>query len=327
MEREVLRVLDFDLTQPTIKTFLRRYIKAASGAPPGGRWVRAACGDVALQTHKPTISTLEHQAVPLHAVSHALRTRGSQPPALQPCLPSLLPTPALPGPAVRAGEIPLDVTFEFLCSYLAELTLMEYGMLNYLPSMVAASCVTVALLMLGKPHWTATLSHYSGYLPRDLRHCAQVCWWGGRLGVHRGRQGDVPCAHGQQPSGRPGRPAVWGGSMAPTCIPPRTSPHPAGRARAVCAGQDLQPAGLARQVRLAQVRLGVAAGLPRVAARVDVPVSTVSQAVRVAVRDGRPQGRPPPPPSAGCGRGRAAEAPPRPPASNSFFAAAPPVLP
>lgn len=102
MERELLRVLDFDLTQPTIKTFLRRYIKAAS------------------------------------------------------------------------GEIPLDVTFEFLCSYLAELTLMDYGMLNYLPSMVAAACVTVALVMLGKPHWTATLSHYSGYLPRDLRHCAQA---------------------------------------------------------------------------------------------------------------------------------------------------------
>lgn len=32
MERELLRVLEFDLTQPTIKTFLRRYIKAASGA-------------------------------------------------------------------------------------------------------------------------------------------------------------------------------------------------------------------------------------------------------------------------------------------------------
>lgn len=31
MERELLRVLGFDLTQPTIKTFLRRYIKAASG--------------------------------------------------------------------------------------------------------------------------------------------------------------------------------------------------------------------------------------------------------------------------------------------------------
>lgn len=34
MEREVLRVLDFDLTQPTIKTFLRRYVKAASGVCP-----------------------------------------------------------------------------------------------------------------------------------------------------------------------------------------------------------------------------------------------------------------------------------------------------
>ena len=66
------------------------------------------------------------------------------------------------------------MTFEFLCSYLAELTLMDYGMLNYLPSTIAAACVTVALFMLGKPHWSATLSHYSGYLPRDLRHCAQV---------------------------------------------------------------------------------------------------------------------------------------------------------
>lgn len=66
------------------------------------------------------------------------------------------------------------MTFEFLCSYLAELTLMDYGMLNYLPSTVAAACVTVALFMLNKPTWSPTLTHYSGYLPRDLRHCAQV---------------------------------------------------------------------------------------------------------------------------------------------------------
>ena len=68
----------------------------------------------------------------------------------------------------------MDVTFEFLCSYLAELTLMEYGMLNYLPSTIAAACVQVALFMLGKPTWSPTLSHYSGYLPRDLRHCSQA---------------------------------------------------------------------------------------------------------------------------------------------------------
>eukprot|EP00887_Chlorella_sp_A99_P007227 scaffold2.g7227.t1 len=101
-EREVLGTLAFDVTQPTVKTFLRRFIKAAS------------------------------------------------------------------------GEIPLDVTFEFLCSYLAELTLMDYGMLVYLPSQIAASCALVALYMLGKQVWSPTLSHYSGYVPRDLRHCAQA---------------------------------------------------------------------------------------------------------------------------------------------------------
>ena len=36
-EREVLNTLGFDITQPTAKTFLRRYIKAASGA--GGAWL------------------------------------------------------------------------------------------------------------------------------------------------------------------------------------------------------------------------------------------------------------------------------------------------
>ena len=85
------------------------------------------------------------------------------------------------------------MTFEFLCSYLAELTLMDYPMLNYLPSTIAASCVTVALWMLNKPSWTPTLTHYSGYAPRDLRHCAQVrlerCRAEGALRFH------LPCGH------------------------------------------------------------------------------------------------------------------------------------
>lgn len=102
MERDMLRVLEFDLTQPSTKIFLRRYIKAAS------------------------------------------------------------------------GEISLDVTFEFLCSYLAELTLMDYGLMGYLPSQVAASCTMLALYMLGKPRWSATLSHYSGYSPRDLKPCVHA---------------------------------------------------------------------------------------------------------------------------------------------------------
>lgn len=34
-EREVLNTLAFDITQPTAKTFLRRFIKAASGEVAG----------------------------------------------------------------------------------------------------------------------------------------------------------------------------------------------------------------------------------------------------------------------------------------------------
>lgn len=102
MEKEMLAALDFDLTQPTTKTFLRRFIKAA------------------------------------------------------------------------AGEIDVTVTFEFLCSYLAELSLMEYSLLSYLPSHIAASCIIVALFYLGKPHWSNTLLRYSNYSPTELKHCAQA---------------------------------------------------------------------------------------------------------------------------------------------------------
>ncbi len=63
-ERHVLAALNFDLTSPTTKIFLRRFLKAAS------------------------------------------------------------------------AETPVDMAFEHLASYLAELTLVEYSMLGYLPSQV-----------------------------------------------------------------------------------------------------------------------------------------------------------------------------------------------
>jgi cyclin A len=102
MEKDLLRLLEFDLTQPTTKTFLRRYIKAAS------------------------------------------------------------------------AEISLDVVFEFLVSYLAELTLMDYSLLKYLPSQIAASCILLGLFLLGKPRWSGTLSHYSSFVPKDLKQCTQT---------------------------------------------------------------------------------------------------------------------------------------------------------
>lgn len=101
MEKDVLGLLEFDLAQPSAKTFLRRYIKAAS------------------------------------------------------------------------AEIHLDVVFEFLVSYLAELSLMDYTLLQYLPSHIAASCILLGLFLLNKPRWSGTLYHYSSYVPKDLKHCVQ----------------------------------------------------------------------------------------------------------------------------------------------------------
>lgn len=64
MERELLRVLDFDLTQPTIKTFLRRYIKAASGALPplGGQAGPCACTSPPPASSDSTIPSLPHRS-------------------------------------------------------------------------------------------------------------------------------------------------------------------------------------------------------------------------------------------------------------------------
>ena len=164
MEAEVLNTLAFDITQPTTKTFLRRFIKAASGAY-GARPPPALPRSPA----PPTSFTQEMKHL---AARDAAPMLPCWLPSSRPCVRdvAVLTLPAAPS----AGEIPLDVTFEFLCSYLAELTLMEYGMLVHLPSQIAASVVLVALFMLGKQAWSPTLGHYSGYVPRELRHCAQA---------------------------------------------------------------------------------------------------------------------------------------------------------
>ena len=68
MEREVLRVLEVDLTQPTTKTFLSRYIKAASGWPLVSRWACPAlgpttCKDTALDPLLQDVPLLSARAV------------------------------------------------------------------------------------------------------------------------------------------------------------------------------------------------------------------------------------------------------------------------
>ncbi|CAL9081896.1 unnamed protein product, partial [Musa textilis] len=61
----------------------------------------------------------------------------------------------------------------FLASYLAELSLVDYGCVQFLPSMIAASAVFVARFTLNpKGHpWSRELEQCSGYEVSDLEDC------------------------------------------------------------------------------------------------------------------------------------------------------------
>lgn len=105
MERGVLNELKFELTTPTTKSFLRRFIRAAQASYKA-----------------PTL------------------------------------------------------VLEFLGNFLAELTLLEYGFLPFLPSMIAASSVYLAKITLDSSScpWDATLQHYTGYRPSELESCVKA---------------------------------------------------------------------------------------------------------------------------------------------------------
>ncbi|KAK7283057.1 hypothetical protein RIF29_12299 [Crotalaria pallida] len=100
LEREVLNLLNFKLSVPTTKTFLRRFIQAAQSS----------------------------------------------------------------------YKVP-QVDMEFLANYLAELTLVEYSFLKFLPSLVAASAVFLARWTLNQSEnpWNPTLEHYTNYKVSELK--------------------------------------------------------------------------------------------------------------------------------------------------------------
>ncbi|AES59369.2 carboxy-terminal domain cyclin [Medicago truncatula] len=66
-----------------------------------------------------------------------------------------------------------ELQFEFLCSYLAELSLLDYNCVKFLPSMVAASVVFLARFMLSpKTHpWNSAIYEFTRYKPADLKEC------------------------------------------------------------------------------------------------------------------------------------------------------------
>nr|XP_043607498.1 cyclin-A1-4 [Erigeron canadensis] len=105
MESTVLNFLKFEMTAPTVRCFLRRFVRAAQGA--------------------------------------------NEAPSMQ---------------------------LEYLASYISELSLLEYNMLCYAPSLIAASAIFLARFVLSpsqKP-WNSTLRHYTQYQPSDLHECVKA---------------------------------------------------------------------------------------------------------------------------------------------------------
>ncbi|TQE10728.1 hypothetical protein C1H46_003631 [Malus baccata] len=71
-----------------------------------------------------------------------------------------------------------NLQLEFLGYYLAELSLLDYECVKFLPSLVAASVTFLARFMIRpKDHpWTLSLQRYSGYKPADLKECVLLIY-------------------------------------------------------------------------------------------------------------------------------------------------------
>lgn len=66
-----------------------------------------------------------------------------------------------------------DEQLHYLSAFLLELTLMDEGMLAFLPSQLAAASVYLAHAMLGRKPWDATLAHYSRYKEYEVQPVAR----------------------------------------------------------------------------------------------------------------------------------------------------------
>ncbi|XVF25044.1 hypothetical protein REPUB_Repub13aG0179800 [Reevesia pubescens] len=73
--------------------------------------------------------------------------------------------------AAQASYTSPSIELEYLANYLAELTLIDYGFLNFAPSIIAASAVFLARWTLDQSShpWNATLEHYMAYNVSDLK--------------------------------------------------------------------------------------------------------------------------------------------------------------
>ncbi|KAI3786051.1 hypothetical protein L1987_45178 [Smallanthus sonchifolius] len=74
--------------------------------------------------------------------------------------------------AAQASYQSPNLELECLASYLAELTLIDYNFLVFLPSNIAAAAVFLARWMLDQSchPWNPTLEHYTNYKPLDIKN-------------------------------------------------------------------------------------------------------------------------------------------------------------
>ncbi|KMT19373.1 hypothetical protein BVRB_1g013710 isoform A [Beta vulgaris subsp. vulgaris] len=80
---------------------------------------------------------------------------------------------------IRAAQVMSEVPsmqLECLSNYVAELSLLDYSMLQYAPSLTAASAVFLAKFILcpSQKPWNSTLLHYTLYEPCDLHDCVKA---------------------------------------------------------------------------------------------------------------------------------------------------------
>ncbi|KAI5655228.1 hypothetical protein M9H77_32415 [Catharanthus roseus] len=77
---------------------------------------------------------------------------------------------------VQDGDKNPNLQFEFLGYYLAELSLLDYGCVKFLPSLIASSVIFLSRFTLQpKVHpWNSLLQHNSGYKPADLKECVLI---------------------------------------------------------------------------------------------------------------------------------------------------------
>ncbi|KEH35765.1 putative cyclin [Medicago truncatula] len=69
-----------------------------------------------------------------------------------------------------------NLQFEFLCSYLADLSLLDYECTRFLPSVVAASVIFLARFIIrpGAHPWTPSLCECLGYTSANLEDCVII---------------------------------------------------------------------------------------------------------------------------------------------------------